>query len=330
MKILILGGMGFVGRNLHHHLSQKHEVTILDNMDGRLESPRFAEIYPEPDFIKTSIFNYARMEELVSESDVVINCVGQTSHPISMADPLYDIRLNVEGSLTVLEVMRNCNPKGFLIYLSSSTVVGPYIGDYWGENTQENPIDIYSANKLVAEKYHDIYRRAYDLRVMVIRCPNLFGPHGKNSPEFGFVNYFIGQALAGEKITVYGLGKQLRNVVYIEDVNSEIDYLLTHRHVSPMIMHRKNSLSVGDIATVIAGVFGANIVNMDYPENRKRLEIGNVRIHVPWGAATWGAATWSLRDGLEDMKTKIAKEAKDFEEFLYSEELWSNSETPRN
>jgi nucleoside-diphosphate-sugar epimerase len=303
MKILIIGGMGFIGRNLVFHLSMKHDVTVMDSMEPWLEAKRCAEIYPEPDFIKASIFNSTSLADLISTHDFIINCAGQTSHPLSMSKPFYDITLNCDAPLTVLETVREENSKATLIYLSSSTIIGRQ--EVQRHNAQveigkPNPVDIYSANKLAAEHYHEIYRLAYDLKVMVLRLPNVFGPHGKYDPSFGFVNYFIGRALDKKPITVYGRGDQMRNVLYINDVVAMVEAMISHSMVSPVILANNRSLSVKEIAMQIAHAFDVEVERIPYPSERKKLEIGDVHLFSPWAH---GAT--SLEEGLWDMKRML-------------------------
>src|SRR5581483_10410049 len=85
------------------------------------------------------------------------------------------------------------------------------------ETHGEKPLDIYSANKGVVEKYHRIYHRVHDLKTVVLRFANLYGPYGKGHQEFGFINYFIHQAWTGQEIKIFGPGTQIRNVLYVED-----------------------------------------------------------------------------------------------------------------
>ncbi len=297
MKILILGAAGFLGRNLYsHYLAdyKLHELTAVDNMAWQLESPT-----PPFCFIKDDICNLESMKAVVKDKDVIIQCVAQTSHPLSMSDPIFDADVNCIGNLSILEAVRESNPKTLVIFPSSSTVVGPE-----QEKTRENPLDIYSANKLAAEKYYEIYNKVHGLRTIILRLPNLFGPYGKASPAFGFVNYFISLALAGKEICVYGDGSQLRNVLYIKDVFSLFDFAIKNSSKlmgKPIIVGSDMSLSVGLIAKAVADVFGTSVKKVPWPAGRKKIEIGDVKINNWYIKSLGWSPKYTLYQGLEDM-----------------------------
>src|SRR5205085_12189275 len=141
----------------------------------------------------------------------------QTSHPLSLQDPVHDAEINCVGNLKLLEAVRLINPAAVVVYTSSSTVIGRAVGDLIDEKHGEKPLDIYSANKGAAEKYYRIYHRVHDLKTIVLRFANLYGPYGKGYAEFGFINYFISLAWAGKAVDLFGSGEQTRNVLYAED-----------------------------------------------------------------------------------------------------------------
>ena len=226
MKILILGGAGFLGSNLVRWCLQKgeHKILVVDFLDSRLKSTidNLWDVIHNIEFIEGDMRNTKLMEKLVKDKDVIINCAAQTSHPLSLNDPFFDAEINCLGNLTLLEAIRKYNKRAKIIYISSSTVIGRSRGNIVTESHRESPLDIYSANKGVAEKYYQIYNRVYDLKTLTLRFANLYGPYGKGFPEFGFVNYFIALAFLNKEITIYGDGSQNRNVMYVEDATDLI------------------------------------------------------------------------------------------------------------
>lgn len=285
MNILIIGGAGFLGANLTRRCLQEPnmKVTVIDFLDPRLGSTieSLQDVLDQIEFIKGDIRDSRTIENVVKDKDIIFNCAAQTSHPLSLKDPFFDTDINCNGNLRILEAVRSHNKEVILLYVSSSTVVGKAVGDVIEESHWERPLDIYSANKGVAEKYYRIYNKVYDLKTIIIRFANLYGPYGKGSPDFGFINYFINEILNGHDITIYKPGNQTRNVLYVEDA---ADVLVRISQQSKLIgemffaVHDEH-LSVKEIARSIVEVFHkGRVLEVDWPDVRKRIEVDNVII----------------------------------------------------
>jgi arsenate reductase len=175
-----------------------------------------------------------------------------------LTDPIHDAEINCVGNLRVLEAVRLLNPGAVVVYTSSSTVIGKAEGDLVDEKHGEKPLDIYSANKGVAEKYYRIYHRVHDLKTVMLRFANLYGPYGKGFPEFGFVNYFLNLAWTDQEIKIFGSGKQTRNVTYVEDA-TEILYRAAQEPKlfgEVFFATHEEHLSVIEIAERMIQIFG--------------------------------------------------------------------------
>jgi UDP-glucose 4-epimerase len=299
MNALIIGGAGFVGSNLVRRcLAEPNaKVTVLDFLDPFLKSTtdNLREVWDRIQFVRGDMADAPLIAELVADKTVIFNCAAQTSHPLSLQDPLRDAEINCLGTLKVLEAVRQLNPKAVVVYTSSSTVIGRAEGDLVDEKHGERPLDIYSANKGVAEKYHRIYHRVHDLKTVVLRFANLYGPYGKGFPEFGFLNYFIHLAWSGKAIDVFGSGAQTRNVLFVEDACE----VMLKAAAEPKLFGEawfathEEHLSVLEIAREIVRVLGRGSVNhVDWPETRRRIEIDSVRIS---SQALHGVLDWKPR-----------------------------------
>lgn len=310
MNILILGGAGFLGANLVRRClrDKKNIVTVVDSLDPRLKSrfENLQEVSASIQFIKGDIRDSSLMESVVEGKEVIFNCAGQTSHPISLSDPLFDVEINCAGNLRVLEAVRKCNKDARIIYTSSSTVIGKAMGDTITETHSEYPLDIYSANKGVAEKYYYIYHQVHGLKTLSLRFANLYGPYGKGYPEFGFINYFIWLAANNQEISIFGDGSQTRNVMYVEDATDLLYNCVFHDPLYGDVYFavHKEHYSVLDIAREIVSVFGTGRFSKKrWPRVRKRIEIGDAIIS---GAKLYYETQWepkfNLREGL--IKTK--------------------------
>ncbi len=310
MRILILGGAGFLGSNLVRRCLRDglDQVTVLDSFDPRLKSDAgtLEEVRATIELVRGDIGDADLMSELTRDQDVIFNCAAQTSHSLSLDDPLFDAQINCLGNLTVLEAMRRGGSQARIIYTSSSTVVGREPGRIVTEAHNDSPRDIYSANKGVAEKYYSIYHHVHGLSTLSIRFANLYGPYGKGFPEFGFINYFISLAAADREITVFGDGSQTRNVMYVGDaVDLLYECASQDRLVGDIFFAvHKEHYSVREIAETIIEVFGqGTIAWKDWPEIRARIEVGDVVIS---GAKlyheTWWEPRYQLPDGLAETK----------------------------
>ena len=285
MKILILGGAGFLGSNLVRRCLQEpdNQVTVLDSLEPRLQATtdHLCEVWDRIRFVKGSMGDEPLIAQVVQEQNVIFNCAAQTSHPLSLQDPLFDAEINCLGNLKLLEAIRLLNKKAVVVYTSSSTVIGKAVREVVDETHGEKPLDIYSANKGVAEKYYRIYNRVHDLKTLVIRFANLYGPYGKGYPEFGFVNYFIDLAWRGEEIKVFGSGEQTRNVLYVEDA-TEVLYRSAQDerlYGETFFATHAEHFTVLEIAQSIVQVLNrGRVVHVDWPEERRRIEIDQVRI----------------------------------------------------
>ncbi len=282
MRILVLGAAGFIGSNLVRRCLRDpaNRVVALDFLDPRLQSSlaSLADVMSAIEFVRGDIRDEALIGDLVDGQDVIFNCAAQTSHSFAMSDPLFDADVNCLGNLRLLEALRARDPerRTVVVYTSSSTAVGPVDGRPIDETHLERPLDIYSANKCAAEKYYRIYHHVHDVKTVVLRFANVYGPHGKASPAFGFVNYFIQLAFKGEDITVYGGGEQRRNVLFVGDA---VEILYRSAFDSRLIgtLHfavHDEHLPVREIAHSIVSVFGrGRVAHVDWPQARRRIEI---------------------------------------------------------
>jgi len=283
-KVLITGGLGFIGSNLAHKCAKLGaEVTIYDCLDphagGNLYNIR--DIEKKVTFIPGDILNFDELVKYISGQDIIFNCAASTSHPFSMKEPWIDLDVNCRGAINLLEATRRFNRHARFIHIGTSTQIGKLHYRPADENHPEFPTDIYSANKSVSEKYVLLYANAYGIPATVIRFANVYGPRASiHSADFTFVNYFIGLALQNKNITVYKPGKQLRNITYIEDaVNALILAALSPKAIGEVYFAVSNDhISVAEIARTITEIIGGKLNLIDWPSERKMVEIGDAVI----------------------------------------------------
>jgi UDP-glucose 4-epimerase len=309
-KVLITGGLGFIGSNLAHKcLELGAKVSIYDCLDPRSGGNLYNinGIEDSVELCYHDILNFDRLSQHVIDKDIIFNCAASTSHPFSMREPWIDLDVNSRGVINLLEAIRRFNADGRFIHLGTSTQLGRLLYQPADENHPEFPMDISSANKSVSEKYVLVYVNAYQMRATVIRLSNVFGPRATiHSPDFTFNNYFIGLALQDKDITVFGDGKQKRNVIYVEDVVAAIIQAAQTEGIDGQTLFAVGDehYSVAQIAEATVKYIGSgNVKFVKWPKDRKSAEVGDAIISNQKikKALSW-SPQYDLKSGL--LKTK--------------------------
>jgi UDP-glucose 4-epimerase len=284
-KVLITGGLGFIGSNLAHRcLELGAKVTLYDCLDPRSGGNLFnvKDIRKSVKVFFHDILDFDQISECIDGKEVIFNCAASTSHPFSMREPWIDMDVNSKGVINILEAMRRFNPEAKLVHLGTTTQFGRLLYQPADENHPERPMDIYSANKSVSEKYVIIYASAHGMRASVVRLSNVFGPRASiHSPEFTFNNYFIGLALQDREVTVYGDGAQKRNVIYVEDaVSALVKVALSERANGEILLAvGDHHYTVAEIAHATVRCFGKGKIKfIDWPQRRRSMEVGDAVI----------------------------------------------------
>ena len=245
LKVLLLGGLGFIGSNLARRLAEHGaEVTILDNFLPD-HGANWFNLNGIAEQVKVHIGDLRSEEalrELLRGQDLIFNIAAQTSHIDSMRDPMLDLDINARGNLIFLEACRAVNPEARIVFAGTRAFYGTPSALPVNEEAALRPQDVYAVNRLAAEQYHLVYHHHYGLPVSSLRLGNLYGPRAQmQHPRYNVLNYFIRMALEGRCIQVYGDGAQQRDYVYIEDACQAL--LLAGR--SPTAVGRVYNLGCG-------------------------------------------------------------------------------------
>ncbi len=283
-KIIITGGLGFIGSNIAHRCVEYNaNVLIYDCLDpnsgGNLKN--IEDIKEDIEIKFFDILDFSFLAESIKDKDIIFHCAASTSHPFSMKEPWQNLDVNSMGVINLLEASRRFNPTLRIIHIGTTTQIGKLRYQPADENHPEFPTDIYSANKCVSEKYVLIYGARYGLPVTVIRLPNVYGPRAAiHSSDFTFNNYFIGLSLQGKDITIYGTGEQLRNILYIKDaVDGIIRAVLSDKTIGETyFVTSDDHHSVADIARTTSDCIGGSVRHINWPDDRKAIDIGDAII----------------------------------------------------
>ncbi|HET7433921.1 MAG TPA: GDP-mannose 4,6-dehydratase [Thermoanaerobaculia bacterium] len=296
-NVLITGGLGFIGSNIARRcLELGASVTIYDVLDPRSGGNMYNVRSFENDvkIVLNDIRAFEGVSSVIRGQHILFNCAAYTSHPNSMKEPLIDIDVNCKGVINVLEAVRRFNRECKIVHIGTSTQIGKMVFSPITEEHPEFPVDIYSANKSASEKYVLVYGSAYRLKTTCIRLANVFGPRSNiRSPEFGFMNFFIGLGLQNKTITVFGEGKQLRTVTFVDDVVEALILasLADEANGQAFFAVGDRQCSVAEIAKAIGDVVGGRVQHVEWPRDREAIEIGDavisnekIRTRLGWNA----------------------------------------------
>src|SRR4030042_3367051 len=203
-KILITGGLGFIGSNLAIRLVELGaKVTILDALIPEFGGNKF-NIFPiknKVSLVINDMRNQKVIRRLVKNKEIIFNLAGTLSHIDSMREPFTDLDINCRAQLCLLETCRKLNDSVKIIFAGTRNQYGKAIYLPVDEKHIQEPTDINGINSIAAEKYHLLYDRIYGIRAVSLRMSNTFGPrHQMKHSRQGVLNWFIRQLLDGEII----------------------------------------------------------------------------------------------------------------------------------
>lgn len=225
-RVLITGGLGFIGSNLAIKLVEAGaHVTLLDAMLP-LYGGNLFNIEPIRDKVCVNfsdIRDRNSMEYLVHGQDYIFHLAGQVSHVDSILDPFLDIDININGTLSVLEACRKHNPDVRIIFTGTRGQYGPSVKLPVDETAPTNPMGMYAITNLTAEKIVLMYHQVHGIPGVCLRITNTYGPrHHMKHNRYGVLNWFIRLALDDETISVFGDGRILRDFLYVDDLTDTL------------------------------------------------------------------------------------------------------------
>ena len=217
---LVTGGAGFIGSNICEALlSMGYKVRCLDNLStGKQENVDIFKDNPNYEFIKGDITDLETCMQACKGVTYVLNQAAWGSVPRSIEMPLYYEKVNIAGTLNMLEAARQNGVKKF-VYASSSSVYGDSVNLPKVEGDEGNLLSPYALTKRVDEEYAKLYTRLYNLDTYGLRYFNVFGR--RQTPDGAYaavIPKFIKQLINGERPTINGDGKQSRDFTYIDNV----------------------------------------------------------------------------------------------------------------
>lgn len=280
-KILITGGLGFIGSNLAIALAgQGADIEIYDSLIADMGGNEF-NIEPIKKEVKVTIADLRDAEKIkkaILRKDIIFNLAGTLSHVDSMENPFLDLDINCRAQLELLEACRKYNSGVKIVYAGTRNQYGKAQYLPVDENHPLEPTDINGVNAIAGEKYHLMYDKVYGIRVVSLRMTNTFGPrHQMKHSRQGVLNWFIRLLMDKKTIGLMGGGKQIRDVNYIDDVVEALALAGVLKAADGEVYNLGGSpLSLADFVEKVIKVLGYGLwETTQFPRDRKAIEIGD-------------------------------------------------------
>jgi UDP-glucose 4-epimerase len=304
-RVMITGGLGFIGSNLARRLVDLGaNVLLVDSLipdyGGNLYNIRGIE-----DRVRVNIADVRQrttMNYLVQGHDVIFNLAGQVSHIDSMQNPYNDLEINCRGQLAILEACRHNNPTVKVVFAGTRQVYGHPDSLPVSERHLVRPTDVNGINKAAGESYHIVYNNVFGVRACSLRLTNVYGPrqlirHNRQ----GFVAWFIRQVLEDGEIQIYGDGRQVRDLVYVDDAAEAFLAAAADDASNGRVFNVGGCEPIAhrDLVQLLIGIAGRGRFRfVEWPPEKKAIDIGDfysdstlIRDTLGWEPVT------TLRDG---------------------------------
>ena len=269
MKLLVTGGLGFIGSNFIIKAFRKFKECSIVNVDAEYhgsnhESLKEFEKNSNYSFVKGNITDLDLMKELISKSDIVVNFAAESHVDRSILNAKPFIDSNILGVFNILEIIKKQEKK--LIHISTDEVFGSLISGSAKENSKINPSSPYAASKASAELLIQSYVTTYDCDAIITRCTNNYGPH--QFPE-KLIPKAIILALNDKKIPIYGTGKNIRDWIFVEDhCNAILNILEKGKRGQSYNISGGNEIDNLTIVKKILHILDKPLENMEFVEDR--------------------------------------------------------------
>lgn len=282
-KVLITGGLGFIGSTLAMRLVELGaQVAVIDSLipdyGGNLWN-----IEPVRDRVRVNISDVRdphSMRYLIQHQEYLFNLAGQTSHLDSMQDPYTDLEINARAQLSILEACRHYNPDVKLVFASTRQLYGAPQYLPVDERHPLHPVDVNGINKLAGEWYHLVYNNVYGIRASVLRLTNTYGPRMRvKDARQTFLGIWIRRLLEGDKLQIFGDGSQLRDFNYVDDVvDAMLESALSDAANGQIFnLGAVPTISLLDLAVQLTNLAGRPDLYecIPFPPERKVIDIGD-------------------------------------------------------
>lgn len=282
VRVLITGGLGFIGSNLARRLVMAGaKITLVDSLIPQYGGNQF-NIHDFREKVTVNITDVRdahAIAHLVQAQDYLFNLAGQTSHLDSMMDPKTDLEINAAAQLSILEACRKHNPNIRLLFASTRQLYGRPEYLPVDEKHPIRPVDVNGINKLAGEWYHLLYNNVYGMRACALRLTNTYGPGMRvRDARQTFLGVWIKNIIQGKPIQVFGDGQQRRDFNYIDDVVEALLIAATHENAAGKVFNLGSTevIRLKDLAAMLVRLHGSGKYEfVPFPLERKAIDIGD-------------------------------------------------------
>jgi UDP-glucose 4-epimerase len=281
-RVLITGGLGFIGSNLAIRLvGEGARVTILDSLDDRYggNMVNVEAIKTRVKIIIGDACNRSVLKPLVADADIIFHFAAQVSYIDSLKIPLEDLDKNALSTLLILEICRELNHRPLILFSSSRMVLGYVNNKKFSEADYPKPLSLYGVHKLLSENYLHLYYREFKIPFIIMRITNPYGPRQQvKHSKYSLVGWFIRMAMNGETIRIFGEGTQLRDYIYSDDIIEGFFRIGNCEKAIGKIVNIGSGEGTAFrdmVATVLKVVKNGSMEMVPWPANYENLETGD-------------------------------------------------------
>jgi UDP-glucose 4-epimerase len=280
-RVLITGGVGFIGSNLAHRLVELgSDVVLVDSLVPEYGGNLFnvASLEGRVRINISDIRDQHSLRYLVGDREIIFNLAGQTSHLDSMHDPITDLEINCAAQLRLLEVCRHHNPKVKIVFASTRQIYGKPAYLPVDEKHLLGPTDVNGINKMAGEWYHILYNNVYGVTSTALRLTNTYGPRMRvKDARQTFLGVWVRAVVEGRPFEVWG-GEQLRDFTYVDDCVTALMLAAESPQTAGKVFNLGGEPIVSLTQTaeaMIAANGGGKFEVREFPAERKRIDIGD-------------------------------------------------------
>lgn len=301
MKILITGGTGFVGSHLTDALiKQNNEIMIISKSNSKQNN--ISSIQSQLDLSYCDVSDFKKFGKLIDDfqPEIIVHLAGETSHSKSFENPLENVDSDTKSTLFILEKIRKMNNDCKLILGSTFVTIGKPKKLPINEESECNPTTIYGATKLASEHFCKIYHNVYGIDSRIFRITNSFGPREQIIPKKNAVNYLIYSAYKNKEITIYDQGKFFRDLIYVEDVISGIQSVMSSGNAGNLYWISSSKKTwFYQLAEWLHELTNADVKFVDSPNYTKKVDVGNFVVNNSKLKSLGWVPKYTIKEGLK-------------------------------